>query len=156
MTSDAVQHIRSLRSLQGDAGCVERRCICSSCSQHTHKWLCAPLTWQVLAGQTRAMPGMRISGEVLYNGHGAEEFNVQRTCALVAQQDCHVPVLTVDETLEFASLCQVGAMGLMACASWRRSGPGFYEVAASCQVIQKQHVWASISVCQAQLCAMCC
>jgi hypothetical protein len=70
--------------------------------------LATALLAQALAGHTRAMPGMRLSGEVLYNGHSGGEFNVQRTCALVAQQDCHVPVLTVDETLEFASLCQVG------------------------------------------------
>jgi hypothetical protein len=63
---------------------------------------------------------MRISGEVLYNGHAAGEFNVQRTCALVAQQDCHVPVLTVDETLAFAALCQVGAGGGPAQAAGRR------------------------------------
>ncbi len=68
-----------------------------------------PSALQVLSGQRQGLAGMHISGQVLYNGHSADEqFSVQRTCALVGQRDCHLGNLTVDETLAFAALCQVG------------------------------------------------
>ncbi len=74
------------------------------------------LTWhllrccccQVLAGLTKGLQGMTVSGERRYNGHSPEEFHLERTTAFVAQQDCHIPTLTVDETLSFSETCQVG------------------------------------------------
>jgi hypothetical protein len=81
---------------------------------------------QVLAGQTAGMQGMAISGELLYNGHTPGEFQLARTAAYVAQQDAHIPTLTVDETLAFSEVCQVravaggggGGQGLAQVSGW--------------------------------------
>ena len=47
-----------------------------------------------------------ISGDITYNGHTQQEFNVRRTARYVAQQDLHNPNLTVRETLTFSARCQ--------------------------------------------------
>jgi len=49
-----------------------------------------------------------ISGQVLYNGLPVQEVDTLRSVALVDQTDAHTPVLTVRETLDFASACQRG------------------------------------------------
>ncbi|XP_022948220.1 ABC transporter G family member 31-like [Cucurbita moschata] len=41
-----------------------------------------------------------------YNGHGVDEFCVQRTSAYISQSDNHLAELTVRETLDFAARCQ--------------------------------------------------
>lgn len=46
------------------------------------------------------------SGEITYNGHTFDEFNVTRTARYVDQQDVHNPALTVRETLDFSARCQ--------------------------------------------------
>ncbi|PNH10990.1 Pleiotropic drug resistance protein 1, partial [Tetrabaena socialis] len=57
---------------------------------------------KVLAGRTRNCATLRVSGELLYNGHTQEEFQVERTTAYVDQHDNHIPTLSVMETLEWA------------------------------------------------------
>ncbi|GFR41754.1 hypothetical protein Agub_g2509 [Astrephomene gubernaculifera] len=53
----------------------------------------------------------KLSGDIRYNGHALDEFNVRRTAAYVDQIDNHNPNLTVRETLDFAHACQVGLHG---------------------------------------------
>lgn len=41
-----------------------------------------------------------------YNGHGFEEFVIQRTAAYISQHDLHIGEMTVRETLAFSARCQ--------------------------------------------------
>ncbi|KAG2439064.1 hypothetical protein HYH02_006591 [Chlamydomonas schloesseri] len=67
---------------------------------------------KVLAGRYRnGQDGLRITGDLHYNGHTQDEFVVERTTSLVNQHDNHIPTLTVMETLEFAHTCQLGSRG---------------------------------------------
>ncbi|KAG2432130.1 hypothetical protein HXX76_009056 [Chlamydomonas incerta] len=67
---------------------------------------------KVLAGRYRnGQDGLRISGDLRYNGCTQDEFVVERTTSLVNQHDNHIPTLTVMETLEFAHTCQLGSRG---------------------------------------------
>uniref|UniRef100_A0A1J3IHM4 ABC transporter G family member 35 n=4 Tax=Noccaea caerulescens TaxID=107243 RepID=A0A1J3IHM4_NOCCA len=51
-----------------------------------------------------------VSGEVTYNGHGLNEFVPIKTSAYISQNDLHVGIMTVKETLDFSARCQgVGA-----------------------------------------------
>ncbi|KAG2425086.1 hypothetical protein HXX76_013995 [Chlamydomonas incerta] len=60
----------------------------------------------------RLMPAQgQLTGDVRYNGHPLEDFNVRRTAGYVEQVDNHNPNLTVRETLDFAHTCQVGLHG---------------------------------------------
>ncbi|PNW84179.1 hypothetical protein CHLRE_04g224500v5 [Chlamydomonas reinhardtii] len=60
----------------------------------------------------RLMPAQgRLTGDVRYNGHPLEDFNVRRTAGYVEQIDNHNPNFTVRETLDFAHTCQVGLHG---------------------------------------------
>ncbi|XP_010535889.1 PREDICTED: ABC transporter G family member 38 [Tarenaya hassleriana] len=59
---------------------------------------------QVLSGKLDA--GLKISGDVTYNGHEFHEFVPQRTAAYISQYDVHLPQLTVRETLTFSAKCQ--------------------------------------------------
>ncbi|GAX73712.1 hypothetical protein CEUSTIGMA_g1165.t1 [Chlamydomonas eustigma] len=63
---------------------------------------------KALSGRLESSSNLKKSGEILYNGHTFDEFNVIRTSAYVGQIDNHVPQLTVYETLEFAQQCLVG------------------------------------------------
>ncbi|KAL5222503.1 hypothetical protein ABZP36_027216 [Zizania latifolia] len=63
-------------------------------------------TTLLLALAGRLGPGLKISGNITYNGHHLNEFVPQRTSAYVSQQDWHVSEMTVRETLEFAGRCQ--------------------------------------------------
>jgi ABC-type multidrug transport system ATPase subunit len=47
-----------------------------------------------------------ITGDITYNGHTQDEFNVRRTCRYVMQSDLHNSALTVRETLTFSAMCQ--------------------------------------------------
>ncbi|KAE8815016.1 Pleiotropic drug resistance protein 4 [Hordeum vulgare] len=50
--------------------------------------------------------GLKLSGRVTYNGHGMEEFVVERAAAYVSQEDLHNGEMTVRETLTFSAECQ--------------------------------------------------
>jgi hypothetical protein len=68
---------------------------------------CPPLA----AGHARGKGWLRLGGSLRYNGRAAEDFELQRTAAYVAQTDYHIPTLTVDETLSFAQTCLVRCRG---------------------------------------------
>lgn len=57
------------------------------------------------------LPAVQVSGELRYNGHSPDEFDVARTTTYVAQIDNHEPNLTVSETMDFSFLCQVSTHG---------------------------------------------
>ncbi|TVU21529.1 hypothetical protein EJB05_31170 [Eragrostis curvula] len=63
-------------------------------------------TTLLLALAGRLGPGLKMSGDIAYNGHRLNEFVPQRTSAYVSQQDWHASEMTVRETLEFAGRCQ--------------------------------------------------
>ena len=63
---------------------------------------------QVLSGRLHQHKGLRVSGDIKYNGKDIKSFVVQRTAGLVDQYDHHIPNLTVAETVKFASDCQTG------------------------------------------------
>ena len=63
---------------------------------------------QLLAGQFKNTAFCHITGDVKYNGKDKSEFVIQRTAGLVDQYDEHIANLTVHETLDFATACQVG------------------------------------------------
>ncbi|XP_073357167.1 ABC transporter G family member 37-like [Aegilops tauschii subsp. strangulata] len=50
--------------------------------------------------------GLKVSGRVTYNGHGMEEFVVEKAAAYVSQEDLHTGEMTVRETLAFSAECQ--------------------------------------------------
>lgn len=52
------------------------------------------------------MKNGQVTGRVTYNGHGLEEFVPQKTSAYISQNDVHVGVMTVQETLDFSARCQ--------------------------------------------------
>uniref|UniRef100_A0A0E0C2X6 Uncharacterized protein n=1 Tax=Oryza meridionalis TaxID=40149 RepID=A0A0E0C2X6_9ORYZ len=47
----------------------------------------------------------KVSGRVVYNGHGMEEFVQERTAAYISQEDLHAGEMTVRETLAFSARC---------------------------------------------------
>ncbi|CAL0305014.1 unnamed protein product [Lupinus luteus] len=49
---------------------------------------------------------LQVSGKVTYNGHELHEFESSRTSAYISQNDVHLPLLTVRETLAFSARCQ--------------------------------------------------
>ncbi|KAH7846555.1 hypothetical protein Vadar_015347 [Vaccinium darrowii] len=51
-------------------------------------------------------PGLKVSGNVTYNGHEMNEFVPQRSSAYISQHDLHLGELTVRETLAFSARCQ--------------------------------------------------
>lgn len=53
-----------------------------------------------LAG--RLVPGLQMSGGIMYNGHELNEFVPQRTSTYVSQQDWHIAEMTVRETLDLS------------------------------------------------------
>lgn len=61
---------------------------------------------QALSGRLRQHSGLRITGDINYNGVPVNDFYVRRTCGLVNQTDEHVPNFTVLETVQFAGDCQ--------------------------------------------------
>eukprot|EP00955_Chlamydomonas_euryale_P093416 364785-Chlamydomonas_euryale.AAC.1 len=61
-----------------------------------------------LCGRLTAV-GLKGSGDVRYNGHTFDEFNVIRTSANCGQIDVHIPNCTVLETLDFAHRCTQGS-----------------------------------------------
>ncbi|XP_063936487.1 ABC transporter G family member 32-like [Daucus carota subsp. sativus] len=63
-------------------------------------------TTLLLALAGRLVPGLKMSGEINYNGHKLNEFVAQRTSAYVSQRDWHIAEMTVRETLELSGKCQ--------------------------------------------------
>ncbi|KAF2589370.1 hypothetical protein F2Q70_00040098 [Brassica cretica] len=47
-----------------------------------------------------------ISGDVTYNGYRLNEFVPMKTSAYISQNDLHVGIMTVKETLDFSARCQ--------------------------------------------------
>lgn len=65
------------------------------------------LLLQILSGRLRLHKDLRMSGDIKYNGEEMKDFVVQRTAGYVDQYDQHIPNMTVIETVNFASRCQV-------------------------------------------------
>ncbi|KAH9312921.1 hypothetical protein KI387_027956 [Taxus chinensis] len=63
-------------------------------------------TTLLLALAGRLDKDLKESGRITYNGHLLEEFVPQKTAAYIGQNDLHVPVMTVRETLDFSARCQ--------------------------------------------------
>ena len=63
---------------------------------------------QLLAGHFKNTHFCHITGDIKYNGKHKSDFVIQRTTGLVDQYDEHIANLTVHETLDFATACQVG------------------------------------------------
>ena len=63
---------------------------------------------QLLAGHFKNTHFCHITGDIKYNGKHKSDFVIQRTAGLVDQYDEHIANLTVHETLDFATACQVG------------------------------------------------
>lgn len=51
-------------------------------------------------------PGLKVRGEITYNGHRLNEFVPQKTSAYISQHDLHVGEMTVRETIDFSGRCQ--------------------------------------------------
>ncbi|KAM0925307.1 hypothetical protein ACQ4PT_004280 [Festuca glaucescens] len=49
---------------------------------------------------------LKMSGEIIYNGHTMDEFVPRRSAAYVSQHDLHMGELTVRETINFSAKCQ--------------------------------------------------
>ncbi|KAK9142055.1 hypothetical protein Syun_011455 [Stephania yunnanensis] len=63
-------------------------------------------TTLLLALAAKLDPDLKVKGEVTYNGHRFNEFVPQKTSAYVSQNDVHLAVMTVQETLDFSARCQ--------------------------------------------------
>ncbi|KAG0534334.1 hypothetical protein BDA96_04G271000 [Sorghum bicolor] len=57
-----------------------------------------------LAGRLEST--LKVSGTVIYNGHGMNEFVPQKTSAYIGQDDVHIGEMTVREILAFSARCQ--------------------------------------------------
>ncbi|XP_057840632.2 ABC transporter G family member 29-like [Cryptomeria japonica] len=49
---------------------------------------------------------LKATGSITYNGHSMDEFVPQKTSAYISQNDLHVGVMTVRETMNFSAKCQ--------------------------------------------------
>ncbi|KAK1422488.1 hypothetical protein QVD17_25633 [Tagetes erecta] len=63
-------------------------------------------TTLLLALAGRLDRGLRVDGEITYNGHKLDEFEPRRTAAYISQIDIHAGEMTVKETLDFSARCQ--------------------------------------------------
>ncbi|XP_030464607.2 ABC transporter G family member 35-like isoform X2 [Syzygium oleosum] len=63
-------------------------------------------TTLLLALAGRLDPTLKVAGELSYNGYKLNEFVPQKTSAYISQNDVHLGVLTVKETLDFSARCQ--------------------------------------------------
>ncbi|OVA12443.1 Glycoside hydrolase [Macleaya cordata] len=63
-------------------------------------------TTLLLALAGKLDPNLKVKGEVTYNGHRLNEFVPQKTSAYISQNDVHIGVMTVKETLDFSARCQ--------------------------------------------------
>lgn len=60
---------------------------------------------QLLAPASLSHP-LQVTGDITYNGKGFDQFRAVHTAAYVDQDDLHLPMLTVKETLDFGSRVQ--------------------------------------------------
>ncbi|GAM29228.1 hypothetical protein SAMD00019534_124040 [Acytostelium subglobosum LB1] len=51
----------------------------------------------------------KVEGELTFNGHEADEATHHKDTIYVPQDDVHVPLLTVQETLDFSAQCNMGS-----------------------------------------------
>ncbi|KAF8083300.1 hypothetical protein N665_0783s0010 [Sinapis alba] len=63
-------------------------------------------TTLLLALAGKLDPSLKVTGRVTYNGYGLEEIVPQKTSAYISQNDVHIGVMTVQETLDFSARCQ--------------------------------------------------
>ncbi|CAN8278879.1 unnamed protein product [Cochlearia groenlandica] len=49
---------------------------------------------------------LEVSGDITYNGYCLDEFVPRKTSAYISQNDLHVGIMTVKETLDFSARCQ--------------------------------------------------
>ncbi|XP_071711095.1 ABC transporter G family member 36-like [Rutidosis leptorrhynchoides] len=63
-------------------------------------------TTLLLALAGKLDPGLKVRGEITYNGHKLNEFVPRKTSAYISQNDVHVGEMTVKETLDFSARCQ--------------------------------------------------
>ncbi|VVA18637.1 PREDICTED: pleiotropic drug resistance [Prunus dulcis] len=63
-------------------------------------------TTLLLALAGKLDPGLKVKGEITYNGYKLNEFVPQKTSAYISQNDVHTGVMTVKETLDFSARCQ--------------------------------------------------
>ncbi|MCL7042273.1 hypothetical protein MKW94_029773, partial [Papaver nudicaule] len=63
-------------------------------------------TTLLLALAGKLDPGLKVKGEITYNGHKLKEFVPQKTSAYISQNDVHIGIMTVKETLDFSARCQ--------------------------------------------------
>uniref|UniRef100_A0A1J3K186 ABC transporter G family member 36 n=1 Tax=Noccaea caerulescens TaxID=107243 RepID=A0A1J3K186_NOCCA len=49
---------------------------------------------------------LEVSGDITYNGYPLDEFVPRKTSAYISQNDLHVGIMTVKETLDFSARCQ--------------------------------------------------
>ncbi|KGN58035.1 hypothetical protein Csa_010583 [Cucumis sativus] len=63
-------------------------------------------TTLLLALAGKLDPSLKVKGEVSYNGHKLKEFVPQKTSAYISQNDVHMGIMTVKETLDFSARCQ--------------------------------------------------
>ncbi|KAF2301149.1 hypothetical protein GH714_020446 [Hevea brasiliensis] len=63
-------------------------------------------TTLLLALAGKLDPNLKVSGDITYNGYKLNEFVPRKTSAYISQNDVHVGVMTVKETLDFSARCQ--------------------------------------------------
>ncbi|CAN6886391.1 unnamed protein product [Brassica oleracea] len=63
-------------------------------------------TTLLLALAGKLDPSLKVTGRVTYNGYGLGEIIPQKTSAYISQNDVHIGVMTVQETLDFSARCQ--------------------------------------------------
>ncbi|XP_050234078.1 ABC transporter G family member 29-like [Mercurialis annua] len=63
-------------------------------------------TTLLLALAGKLDPSLKVSGNITYNGYKLNEFVPRKTSAYISQNDVHVGIMTVKETLDFSARCQ--------------------------------------------------
>ncbi|XP_028778960.1 ABC transporter G family member 29-like isoform X2 [Neltuma alba] len=63
-------------------------------------------TTLLLALAQKLEHGLKVKGEITYNGYKLNEFVPRKTSAYISQNDEHIAEMTVRETLDFSSRCQ--------------------------------------------------
>lgn len=63
-------------------------------------------TTLLLALAGKLDPSLKVKGGVTYNGYKLNEFVPQKTSAYISQNDVHIGIMTVKETLDFSARCQ--------------------------------------------------
>ncbi|GBG35303.1 ABC transporter G family member 31, partial [Hondaea fermentalgiana] len=61
--------------------------------------------FKILSGRAKVGGPRKLSGDIFYSGFRPEDLHVRKLSTYVDQNDNHIPVLTVRETLQFAYNC---------------------------------------------------